>query len=106
MDVWCRNFVCTFFQGELKVKVRARSKYVFNPIPLDRFDSRTQARLGQVVRVVKKYGCPPPNTMGHCHIESLSGQFLGLVHINSLMAVPEDYRYWSTTGMPMKISPV
>jgi hypothetical protein len=39
---------------------------------------------GTIVRVCAPYGCPKPNTMGHCYVETLDGRFLGLVHTNSL----------------------
>jgi hypothetical protein len=39
---------------------------------------------GTLVRVCTPYGCPPPNTMGHCFVETLQGDFIGLVHTNSL----------------------
>jgi hypothetical protein len=37
-----------------------------------------------VVRVCTPYGCPPPNTMGHCFVETLEGKFIGLVSTASL----------------------
>jgi hypothetical protein len=74
------------------VKVRVGSKYVFNPVPLDRIDSRSKATLGEVVRVINLPGAPKANTMGHCHIESLSGTFLGMVLTNSLLPVPKGYK--------------
>ena len=30
------------------------------------------------------YGCPPPNIMGHCFVETLQGEFIGLVQTTSL----------------------
>jgi hypothetical protein len=42
---------------------------------------------GDVVRVVNLHGCPPANTMGHCHVETLAGEFAGLVFCNSLQRV-------------------
>lgn len=74
------------------MKVRVGSKYVFNPVPLDRFDSRSKATLGEVVRVVNVPGAPKANVMGHCHIESLDGTFLGMVLTNSLVPVPKGYK--------------
>ena len=65
-------------------RVRVNSLYVFRPVPLDQFDSRTDAKPGDRVRVVNLRGAPKANTMGHCHIESLDGTFLGMVHVNSL----------------------
>jgi hypothetical protein len=51
---------------------------------IDVFDPKTDAKPGQRVRVVNLTGAPKCNTAGHCHIESLDGDFLGLVHVNSL----------------------
>lgn len=65
------------------MKVRAGSRYVYDPVPLDVIDARTPLKKGDVVKVVKLHGCPPPNTMGHCHVEK-DGQFVGLVMCNSL----------------------
>ncbi len=66
-------------------KVRANSVYTYKPVGLDVYDSKCTATEGQKVRVVKLHGCPPPNTMGHAHVESMGGEFLGLVLTNSLI---------------------
>jgi hypothetical protein len=66
-------------------RVRAGSVYTFRPVALDLYDSRTDAQVGDRVRVVNLRGAPKANTMNHCHIESLSGDFLGMVHVNSLV---------------------
>lgn len=68
------------------MRVRTGSKYVYDPVPLDVWDARTTLKKGDVVKVVKLHGCPPPNTMGHCHVEK-DGQFVGLVYCNSLRPV-------------------
>ena len=52
---------------------------------MDQFDPRSDAVEGQRVRVINLRGAPKANTMGHCHIESLEGEFLGMVHVNSLV---------------------
>lgn len=67
------------------MKVRAGRTYLFHPVPMDRFDPKSQAVHGQRVVVVALRGCPPPNTMGHAHINAEDGTFLGLVHCNSLV---------------------
>ena len=67
------------------MKVRAGRTYLFHPVPMDRFDPKSTATHGQRVKVVKLPGCPPPNTMGHCHIATEQDVFLGLVHCNSLV---------------------
>jgi hypothetical protein len=55
---------------------------------MDLWDSRIYADRvvpGDEVRVINLYGCPKANTMGHCHIETLGGEFAGLVLTNSLV---------------------
>lgn len=55
------------------------------PTMLDRIDPKSNLKEGEKVRVIHPYGCPPPNTMGHCHVERVSdAQFGGLVCANSL----------------------
>ncbi len=66
-------------------RVRVRSVYTFRPVAMDQFDPRSDAVEGQRVRVINLRGAPKANTMGHCHIESLEGEFLGMVHVNSLV---------------------
>jgi len=70
-------------------RVRTNATYVYDPGFIDTYDPPhgVQAKLlkpGDTVRVVKLYGCPPPNTMGHCHINTMDGQFAGLVRVGSL----------------------
>jgi len=66
------------------MKVRKGSTYTFDPVLFDRIDPKTTLKKGDIVRVCHPHGCPAPNTMGHCHVETLDGKFLGLVHCNSL----------------------
>lgn len=66
------------------MRVRKNSVYVYNPCVLDIFDRRTDLKPGEEVRVIHPHGCPPPNTMNHCHVERLNGDFVGLVSCNSL----------------------
>lgn len=65
-------------------RVRTGSIYRYDPVIMDVCDPKTNLSPGDLCRVVKLFGCPPPNTMGHCHVERLNGQFLGLVACNSL----------------------
>lgn len=67
-------------------RVRAGATYRYDPVGVDLWDPKSSATPGQEVRVVNLYGAPPANTMGHAHIESLSGKFLGLVLTNSLQS--------------------
>ena len=67
------------------MKVRTNSLYRYTPQGYDRIWTHSTAQHGQVVRVVKYYGCPPPNTMGHCHIADRNTRKpLGLVDTRSL----------------------
>jgi hypothetical protein len=66
------------------MKVRKGSVYVYRPVLLDQFDARTTLKPGDQVRVCHPMGCPPPNSMGHAHVETLDGEFVGLVCTNSL----------------------
>ena len=68
------------------MKVKANSYYKYNPVGLDRWDSRTNLESGDIVQVKKIPGCPPPNTMGHCHVY-FDGKFAGLVLTNSLEVI-------------------
>jgi hypothetical protein len=70
-------------------RVRAGAKYRFNPVPWDRLDppygvNNGTLATGDSVRVVNLPGCPKANVMGHCHIETVAGEFAGLVCTNSL----------------------
>lgn len=65
-------------------KVQTGKLYRYEPVGLDLFDSRApEIQRGDIVEVVKLPGCPPPNTLGHCHILK-HGKFAGLVLTNSL----------------------
>ena len=65
-------------------KVRVGSVYYYNPALLDRVSGPINLKEGEQVRVVQPHGCPPANTMGHCHVETLAGRFVGLVQTSSL----------------------
>ena len=68
------------------MKVRANATYRYNPVPFDRVDPPYgNPEKGDLLKVVKLHGCPPPNTMGMCHVNfAKSGEFAGLVFTNSL----------------------
>lgn len=66
------------------MKVRTGSVYTFKPNAWDILDPKTNLNGGEKVRVCKLPGCPPPNTMGCCHVEDMKGKFLGLVSTGSL----------------------
>ena len=68
------------------MKVRANVVYVFRPCVLDVIDGRTGLTTGTRVRVMNLHGCPPCNTMGHCHVvHPETGEFIGLVCTASLV---------------------
>lgn len=69
-------------------RVRVNALYVYEPVLLDVIDGRTDLKRGDVVRVINLHGCPPANTMGHCHVAGPdTGRFVGLVCCNSLRKV-------------------
>lgn len=69
-------------------KARKARKYIFEPVPLDRFDSRVSIKPGTRVVKIQPHGCPKNGTMGHCYIgHAETGEFIGLVHQNSLREV-------------------
>jgi len=67
------------------MKVRKGAVYLFEAAGFDCFDRRENTPAnGTLVRVCTPHGCPPPNTMGHCFVETLAGEFIGLVSTASL----------------------
>ncbi len=66
----------------MKVRKGQRVRYV--PSLWDRLDPKTSLQEGAVVKVCHPHGCPGPNVMGCCHVETIDGQFLGLVSTASL----------------------
>ena len=67
------------------MKVRKGQVLVFNAAGWDRFDARANTPAdGTVVRVCAPPGCPGPNVMSHCFVETLGGSFIGLVSTASL----------------------
>lgn len=67
------------------MRVCVNSLYVFDPVMWDVLDPKTELTRGDVVRVANLRGCPPANTMNHCHVVNpFTGEFIGLVHTNSL----------------------
>lgn len=67
------------------MKVRAGQIYRFVPNLLDQIHNCAKGlNAGDLVKVVKLRGCPPPNTMGQCHVEKSGYGFVGMVSCNSL----------------------
>ncbi|MHB8618437.1 MAG: hypothetical protein ACYDAG_02520 [Chloroflexota bacterium] len=67
-------------------RVVAGREYTFDPVMMDRIDPPKGAHIdpGTRVRVVNPHGCPKANAMRMCYIETLAGEFVGLVMTNSL----------------------
>jgi hypothetical protein len=73
----------------IRRRVRNGARYRFEPVIYDQLDAPYGVRagilkIGDIVRVKNCPGCPPANTMGMAHIETLAGEFAGLVFTNSL----------------------
>lgn len=67
------------------MKVRAGRTYTYDPVPLDQFAGHLRhIEPGTLVRVVSPPGCPKANTLGHCFVETLTKEFVGLVCCVSL----------------------
>jgi hypothetical protein len=67
------------------MRVRKGTVYLFRACLLDVADRRDNTPAdGTLVRVCHPYGCPAPNTMNHAHVETLDGEFIGLVCCASL----------------------
>lgn len=66
--------------------MKRQTVYVFSPVGCDIWDRRAnQPEPGTEVVKTKVTGCPPNGTMGHCYVKDAeSGQFYGLVLVNSL----------------------
>lgn len=64
--------------------------YRFDPVLIDRTDPPVNVRPGDLVRIKDQHGCPPAGTMGMCHVvHADTGEFAGLVCLNSLQPVKE-----------------
>jgi hypothetical protein len=68
-------------------RVRVGTKYVFDPVPMDIYDNKTDCKKGDIVTVINLPGAPRANTMGHCYVADENGKFLGMVCTNSLESI-------------------
>lgn len=69
-------------------RVQVNSIYTYEPVLLDLYDSRTNLKSGDKVRVINVYGCPKANTMGMCYVgDVVTRKFIGMVCTNSLTKV-------------------
>jgi hypothetical protein len=72
------------------MRVRAGRKYRYSPTFLDLVDARTKIKQGDIVRVTNLPGCPPANTMNHCYVQDMDGNFLGVVCCDSLVSIQDN----------------
>jgi hypothetical protein len=67
-------------------KTKNKAVYRLEPQGLmDRFSERVTAYTGQEVQIVQPYGTPPNGTMGQTYIQTIDGEFIGLVSKHSLV---------------------
>ena len=74
------------FSGE---KVRAGLVGYYDPVLMDLADPPYGVETGLLekgdkIKIVKLHGCPPPGTMGMCHINNEAGEFAGLISVRSI----------------------
>jgi hypothetical protein len=70
------------------MRVKTGNRYIYRPSFIDIVNPPMGPLTdGQTVRVTRLHGCPPANTMGHCHITDTAGRFVGLVSTNSLYPI-------------------
>lgn len=63
-------------------------KAVYKLVPaglMDRGDARVTAHAGAEVQVVQPVGCPKNGTMGMTYVQTVGGDFIGLVSKHSLV---------------------
>jgi len=66
-------------------RVRLGGIYQFKPVLFDLCRPNTAGLPdGMRLRVIQPHGTPKNGTMGMCYTETLSGEFVGLVCVNSL----------------------
>jgi len=69
-------------------KVRVGSLYAYHPVMMDVLHPPFgNPENGAILRVINKHGCPKANTMGMCYVETMDGEFMGMVCTNSLIHV-------------------
>ena len=76
-------------------RVTVNKLYEYRPVGVDMIDPPYGVEIGllesgDIVRVINIFGTPPVNTMNHCYIESINGDFLGMVCCNSLHPNPKN----------------
>ena len=69
---------------------RKNSIYKLSPVPLD-FDYLRF--INQLVRVIELPGCPRSKMPKQfAHVETLAGEVIGMVHVNSLQPLTDEQR--------------
>jgi hypothetical protein len=74
------------------MRIRRGSLYILCPVGMDATDSRVTQWSDYIVRVIQPYGCPRNGTMGHCYVETRTGEFIGLVLLASLQLLDKKTR--------------
>lgn len=82
-------------------RVVAGGHYRFIPNLLDQIHVCANLKAGDMVRVVRLRGAPPPGTMGQCHVDGPNG-FAGMVSCNSLYSKRE-LEQWMASASPAQI---
>jgi len=70
-------------------RVKVGKLYRYDPVMFDQLWPVSDAKSGDIVRVVNLPGCPPANTMGNCYI-TIGGSFGGMVRTASLVSLEEE----------------
>lgn len=68
--------------------MKTKTIYMFEATGLDIYDRRENTpENGKLVVKCQPRGCPTNGMMGHCFVEDLEGNFIGLVCVGSLKKV-------------------
>jgi hypothetical protein len=76
-------------------KVRVGSLYAYDPVMMDVLRPPFgNPEKGAILRVINKFGCPKANTCGMCYVETMDGEFMGMVCTNSLTHVTRKNKHY------------
>jgi hypothetical protein len=68
------------------MKTKNRAVYRLEPTGiLDRCDARIMSYADAEVQKTQPFGCPPNGTMRMAYVQTLDGEFIGLVSLSSLV---------------------
>lgn len=71
-------------------KTVSKNTFTYDPVPMDRLDPHARLSKGDIVRVTRLHGAPPPGTMDQYHVaHHETGELLGMVSGNSLKPVAD-----------------